>query len=112
MQVDDKRELLEVGREHLERDQATKRGGCALAPIEELDPEVVVAGIRYSREYGVLDACQRYIDNTHNNCMNIECHMDEARVLGHDSVLFECSKHGLDALFTLSTRFSLTDSRQ
>lgn len=44
MQVDDKRELLEVGREHLERDQATKRGGCALAPIEELDPEVVVAG--------------------------------------------------------------------
>ncbi len=46
MQVDDKRELLEVGREHLERDQATKRGGCALAPIEELDPEMVVAGIR------------------------------------------------------------------
>jgi len=25
-------------------DQATKRGGCALAPIEELDPGVVVAG--------------------------------------------------------------------
>lgn len=38
----------------------------ALAPIEELDRgTLAVAGIRF--------------DNTHNNCMKFECHMDEIR---------------------------------